>query len=91
MERRKRLILVKRIRAERSFVWKNGKNQVIIVATRPYWLSFYAASGSVVWVSTMIKEAGYDQRKIGVSKKQIHRMAKYRHYTNDGDSVALSM
>ena len=61
------------------------------MATRPYWLSFYAASGSVVWVSTMIKEAGYDQRKIGVSKKQIHRMAKYRHYTNDGDSVALSM
>ena len=39
------------------FRWKNGKNQVVIVVTRPYWLSFYSASGSVVWVSTMVKEA----------------------------------
>ena len=29
-----------------------------MLATQPCWLSFYAASGSVVWVSTMIKEAG---------------------------------
>jgi hypothetical protein len=51
---------VKKTPARQVFRWKNGKNQVITVVTRPYWLSFYAASGSVVWVSTMIKEAGCD-------------------------------
>ena len=30
---------------------------MVVVVTRPYWLSFYAASDSVAWVSTMIKEA----------------------------------
>lgn len=38
--------------------WKRSeKTYVIVVVTRPYWLSFYADSDSVVWVSTMIKEA----------------------------------
>jgi hypothetical protein len=51
---------VKKTPARQVFRWKNGKNQVVVVVTRPYWLSFYAASRSVVWVSTMIKEAGCD-------------------------------
>jgi hypothetical protein len=49
---------VKKTPARYVFRWKTGKNQVVVVVTRPYWLSFYAASRSVVWVSTMIKEAG---------------------------------
>jgi hypothetical protein len=51
---------VRKTSARRVFRWKNGKNQVVVVVTRPYWLSFYASSGSVVWVTTMIKEAGCD-------------------------------
>jgi hypothetical protein len=39
------------------FHWKNGKTSVTVVVTRPYWLAFYAKTSSVVWVSTMIKEA----------------------------------
>ena len=38
------------------FRWRNGKKSVTVVVTRPYWLSFYAASEHVAWVSTMIKE-----------------------------------
>lgn len=44
--------------ARHVFRWRRGRNHVIVVVTRPYWLSFYAKSTSVVWVSTMIKEAG---------------------------------
>jgi hypothetical protein len=51
---------VKKTSARQVFRWKNGKNQVVVVVTRPYWLSFYAASGSVAWVTTMIKEAECD-------------------------------
>lgn len=51
---------VKKTSTREVFRWKNGKSEVIVVVTRPYWLSFYAASGSVAWVSTMIKEAGCD-------------------------------
>ena len=51
---------VKKTPARQVFRWKNGKNQVVVVVTRPYWLSFYATSGQVVWVSTMVKEAGCD-------------------------------
>lgn len=51
---------VKNTPARQVFRWKNGKNQVVVVVTRPYWLSFYAASDKVVWVSTMVKEAGCD-------------------------------
>jgi hypothetical protein len=52
---------VKKSPTRQVFRWKNGKNQaVVVVVTRPYWLSFYAASGHVVWVSTTIKEAGCD-------------------------------
>ena len=51
---------IKKTSAREVFRWKNGKNQVVVVVTRPYWLSFYASSGSVVWVTTMIKEAGCD-------------------------------
>src|SRR5690349_6820209 len=40
------------------FQWKNDKRAVVVVVIRPYWLSFYAASDSVAWVTTTIKEAG---------------------------------
>jgi hypothetical protein len=49
---------VKQSAARYVFRWKNGKNQVVVVVIRPYWLSFYANSRSVVWVTTTIKEAG---------------------------------
>lgn len=39
------------------FRWRNGKNSVVVVVTRPYWLSFYAASKSVAWTTAMVKEA----------------------------------
>jgi len=42
------------------FRWRRGKKCIVVVVTRPYWLSFYARSNSVVWVSTDIKEAGFD-------------------------------
>jgi len=51
---------VKKTPARYVFRWRNGKKQVIVVVTRPYWLSFYAKSSSFVWVSTTIKEASCD-------------------------------
>lgn len=48
---------VRRTSARHVFHWRRGRTRVIVVVTRPYWLSFYAKSRSVVWVSTMIKEA----------------------------------
>jgi hypothetical protein len=51
---------VKKTSAREVFRWRNGKNQVVVVVTRPYWLSFYASSGSVAWVTTMVKEAECD-------------------------------
>lgn len=48
---------VKATPARQVFRWKNGKTIVTVVVTRPYWLSFYAKSGSVAWIATMIKEA----------------------------------
>jgi hypothetical protein len=51
---------VKKTPARNVFRWKNGRKQVVVVVTRPYWLSFYATSNSVVWVSTTIKEAACD-------------------------------
>lgn len=39
------------------FQWRNNKKSVVLVVTRPYWLSFFAASDSVAWVNTMTKEA----------------------------------
>ena len=38
------------------FRWKNGKKTTTIVVTRPYWLSFFAKTNSVAWISTTIKE-----------------------------------
>jgi len=50
---------VKKTPAREVFQWAHGKKSVVtVVVTRPYWLSFYAASNSVAWVSTMIKEVG---------------------------------
>jgi hypothetical protein len=51
------LHLVKNTPVRKVFQWKNGKKRVVVVVTRPYWLSLYAASGSVAWVATTIKEA----------------------------------
>jgi hypothetical protein len=51
------LVTVKKTPARYVFRWRNGKKSVVVVVTRPYWLSFYAASNSVAWISTMIKEA----------------------------------
>ncbi len=51
---------VKKTPTRYVFRWNKGKDRVVVVVTRPYWLSFYAKSRSVVWVSTMIKEAGCD-------------------------------
>lgn len=48
---------VKKTPVRHVFRWRNGKKSVVVVVTRPYWLSFYAKSGSVEWVSTMIKES----------------------------------
>jgi len=48
---------VKKASARQVFQWKDGKKSVVIVVTKPYWLSFYSKSGSVAWVSTTIKEA----------------------------------
>jgi hypothetical protein len=51
------LRIVKKTSARQVFRWKNGKTQVVVVVTRPYWLSLYSTSGSVVCVATMVKEA----------------------------------
>ncbi len=49
---------IKKTPARQVFRWRSGSKSVVVVVTRPYWLSFYAASNSVAWVTTMIKEAG---------------------------------
>ena len=49
---------MKNTRARQVFWWNRKNNRVVVVVTRPYWLSFYARSNSVAWVSTNIKEAG---------------------------------
>ena len=51
---------VKKTPARNVFRWENDRKQVVVVVTRPYWLSFYATSNSVVWVSTTIKEVACD-------------------------------
>jgi hypothetical protein len=47
---------VKKASAREVFLWKDGKKSVVVVVTKPYWLSFYSKSGSIAWVSTTIKE-----------------------------------
>jgi hypothetical protein len=49
---------VRKTDVQQVFRWRNGKRSIVVVVARPYWLSFYAASSSVAWVSTTIKEAG---------------------------------
>ncbi len=48
---------VKETPARRVFRWKDGNHEVVVVVTRPYWLSFYTSSGTVAWITTTIKEA----------------------------------
>jgi hypothetical protein len=55
-----KLRLVRQSPSRRVFQWSNANKSVTVVVSRPYWLSFYASSSSVVWVATMIKEAECD-------------------------------
>lgn len=48
---------VKSTPSREVFRWQNGSKGIVVVVTRPYWLSFYADSDAVVWVASMIKEA----------------------------------
>ena len=50
------LTKVRKIPGRQVFRWRAGNKVVIVVVARPYWLSFYAKSDSVAWVSTMVKE-----------------------------------
>ena len=47
---------VKHAPGRQVFRWRDGKKLVVVVVTRPYWLSFYAKSQSVAWIATMVKE-----------------------------------
>ncbi len=53
--------VLKRVRqspVRQVYHWQRWeKASVVVVVTRPYWLSFYANSNSVAWVSTTIKES----------------------------------
>lgn len=51
------LRIVRKTSPRRVYRWKRGKSHVVVVVTRPYWLSSYSTSRSVAWVTTMIKEA----------------------------------
>jgi hypothetical protein len=51
---------VKRSAAREVFRWNTGKDRIVVVVTRAYWLSLYAASDSVIWYPTMVKEAACD-------------------------------
>jgi hypothetical protein len=51
------LRIVKKTAVRQVFRWKNGQKSIVVVVIRPYWLSFYAKSNLVVWVTTTIKEA----------------------------------
>lgn len=50
------LSVVKTSAARQVFLWRMDKKSILVVVTRPYWLSFYSKSGTVAWVSTTIKE-----------------------------------
>lgn len=51
------LRVVKKTTVRHVFKWRDGKKSIIVVVTRPYWLSFHSKTGSVAWASTMIKES----------------------------------
>jgi hypothetical protein len=46
--------------ARRVYRWKRSGRMVTVVVTRPYWLSYYAKSSSVIWIASNIKEATCD-------------------------------
>ncbi|MBZ5531057.1 MAG: hypothetical protein LAO20_06475 [Acidobacteriia bacterium] len=49
---------VRKSPARHVYRWKPASKTVItVVVVRPYWLSFYAKSDQVAWVSTTVKEA----------------------------------
>jgi len=37
--------------------WRKGNRETTVIVVRPYWLSFYSKTPSVVWVATEVKEA----------------------------------
>jgi hypothetical protein len=51
------LSTVQKTPARYVYRWKTGRKSIVVVVIRPYWLSFFATSSSVAWISTMIKEA----------------------------------
>jgi hypothetical protein len=51
------LRLVGKSSTRQVFRWRRGRRSTVVVVTRPYWLSFYAKSNSVAWISTAIKDA----------------------------------
>ncbi len=57
-DRTPRLRRIKESPVRQVFRWKDRGQAITVVVTRPYWLSFFSKSGTVAWVSTMIKEAG---------------------------------
>lgn len=50
------LAATKTTAAREVFRWRNRKKLVVVVVARPYWLSAYAKSGSVAWITTMVRE-----------------------------------
>jgi hypothetical protein len=48
---------VKSDQARQVFRWRSGKTSVVVVVTKPYWVSHYAKSPATAWVATTIKEA----------------------------------
>lgn len=44
------------------FRWKHNNKSTVAVVIRPYWLSFYAKTRSVIWVATTLKEAECDRK-----------------------------
>jgi hypothetical protein len=48
---------VKTTPVRQVFRWNTSGKSVTIVVTRPYWLSFYAKTNTVAWITTMIKQA----------------------------------
>jgi len=48
---------VRSIAGRQVFRWKRHDNSVTVVVIRPYWLTFYASSRSIAWITSTIKEA----------------------------------
>lgn len=56
----KALRLVKKTPVRQVFQWKAGKRSVVVVVTRPYWMSFFAKTDKVPWTVSMISDSRCD-------------------------------